>query len=176
MEAKAKLNHLRISPRKVRLVLNLVRGLKVSEAQAQLSLLNKKSSEPVLKLVNSVLANAENNFSLKKDNLYIKEIFADEGPTLKRSRPRAFGRANPIRKRTTHVNITLGEIVESKDKKVDAKGKEIKDEIRKVASLDEIKRDINDDKKSEGKDSGEKTKTVKPEKGFAKKVFQRKSV
>jgi large subunit ribosomal protein L22 len=96
-----------MSPRKVRLVINTVRGLNVQAAETRLSFLNKGASEPVLKLLRSAMANAEHNFHLAKETLVIKTITADGGPTLKRSRPRAFGRSAPIRKRTTHINIVL---------------------------------------------------------------------
>ena len=168
MEAKAKLNHLRISPRKVRLVLDTVRGLKVVPAQAQLSMMHKNASEPILKLLNSVVANAENNFDLKKENLYIKEVFAGDGPTLKRWMPRAFGRATPIRKRTSHISITVAEVVESKVKK-DKK----KETIKEAISQDEIKQDkTGEDLKSDTKGSEENSGKTK---GFAQKIFRRKS-
>ena len=96
-----------MSPRKVRLVINAIRGLPVAAAETRLLFLPKLASEPVLKLLRSAIANAEHNFHLKKDDLVVKTITADGGPTLSRSRPRAFGRAAPIRKRTTHINITL---------------------------------------------------------------------
>jgi large subunit ribosomal protein L22 len=103
----AKLRHLRISPRKVRLVANLVRGLSVVEAEKQLKFLTKRAAKPVLKLLKSAIANAENNANLAKDSLYIAKILVDPGPTLKRWMPRAMGRATPIMKRTSHLTIVL---------------------------------------------------------------------
>ena len=172
MEAKAKLKHLRVSPQKVRLVLDAIRGLKVTTAQAQLSLMNKSASEPILKLLDSAVANAENNFDLKKDNLIVKEVFAGDGPTLKRWMPRAFGRATPIRKRTTHIDITLSEIIESKEKK-DSKKKDKIEDARKVSSLDEVKG--KEEMKSDTGGPEEGGKASKSGKGFAQKVFRRKS-
>lgn len=107
MDVHANLRHLRMSPRKVRLVVNTIRGLSVAAAETQLNFLPKLAAQPVLKLLNSAIANAEHNFKLDKKDLYVKFIVADGGPTLKRFRPRAFGRAAPIRKRTTHVSLIL---------------------------------------------------------------------
>lgn len=109
MEVHAKLRYLRMSPRKVRLVTDLIRGMGVRQAQAQLTHLKRWAARPVLKLVNSAIANAEHNFKLKADDLFVKRITADTGPTLKRFRPKAFGRADVIRKRTTHVSLILDE-------------------------------------------------------------------
>ncbi len=106
-----------MSPRKVRLVVNAVRGLPVRAAETRLNFLPKLAAQPVLKLLRSAMANAEHNFHLDKETLFIKTITADGGPTLSRSRPRAFGRAAPIRKRTTHINLVLS------DEKMGKKGK-----------------------------------------------------
>ena len=126
-EVKAKLSNLRISPRKVRLAVDLVRGKKVQKAIELLSLLNKKSSEPLKKLIESAIANAKNNFGFTEDNLRISEIMVDEGATLKRWMPRARGRATTIRKRTSHINVVLTEIKETskKDEKKIKKVKEV---------------------------------------------------
>lgn len=107
MEVRAHLRYLRIAPRKVRLVINLIRGMQVDRALDQLSVLPKASTLPVTKLLKSAIANAENNFQLNQKDLYIKTIVANEGPKLKRYRPRAFGRAAEILKRMTHVTIVL---------------------------------------------------------------------
>ena len=113
MEVRAHLRYLRIAPRKVRLVINLVRGMSVEQAIDQLSVLPKRSSLPVLKLLNSAVANAEHNFKLEKKNLRIKSIVANEGPKLKRWQPRAFGRASEILKRMTHITIVLEDLAKS---------------------------------------------------------------
>lgn len=109
MDVTAKLRYLRMSPRKVRRVVDLIRGMDVRQAQAQLQFLKPWAARPVLKLLNSAIANAENNFKLDPEGLYVKRIVADQGPTLKRFQPKAFGRADVIRKRTTHVIVVLGE-------------------------------------------------------------------
>lgn len=96
-----------MSSRKVRLVIDLIRGARVEKAQTQLRFANKLAAEPVLKLLNSAIANAVNNFQLNKDDLKITSITADEGPILDRWQPRAHGRAMPIRKRSTHISIIL---------------------------------------------------------------------
>lgn len=109
MEVKAKARFIRMSPRKIRLVVNLVRGLDVDDAVAQLRFLNKAAARPVYKLIESARANAENNFKLNPGSLFIKTITVDGGPVLKRWMPRAFGRATPVRKRTAHITVVLDE-------------------------------------------------------------------
>lgn len=96
-----------MSPRKVRLVIDLIRGARATKAQTQLQFTNKAAAEPVLKLLNSAIANAVHNFQLNKEDLKIVSIMANEGPILDRWHPRAHGRAMPIRKRTTHLSIIL---------------------------------------------------------------------
>ena len=105
----AKLKHLRISPRKVRLVADLIRGLTVREAEKQLKFLTKRAARPVLKLLDSAVANAQNNANLAKEGLFISKIVVEVGPSLKRWRPRAMGRATPIMKRTSHITLVLEE-------------------------------------------------------------------
>lgn len=132
MEVKASLKYLRISPRKVRLLTNLIKGLSVKSAEANLLHISKKSSEPLLKLLKSAIANAEHNFNLDRDNLFVRAIRVDEGPALKRWRPRARGAAYPIKKRTSHIFLTLKEIKEKEIKmKKDTKEIKHKEEIEK---------------------------------------------
>lgn len=121
MEVRAHLRYLRIAPRKVRLVINLIRGMEVNRALDQLSVLPKASTLPVTKLLKSAIANAENNFHLHQTDLVIKSIVANEGPKLKRYRPRAFGRAAEILKRMTHVTIVLEDKAKSPAPKKGAK-------------------------------------------------------
>ncbi len=109
MEAKARLSNCRISPRKVKIVLDLIRNQPLEKAQAILKYTNKAACEPVLKLVNSAAANAENNFNMDKDSLYVAECYVTPGPTLKRIRPRARGSAYRVLKRTSHINVVLKE-------------------------------------------------------------------
>ncbi|SNS39260.1 large subunit ribosomal protein L22 [Anaerovirgula multivorans] len=109
MEAKAIARFVRIAPRKAQLVADLVRGKKVDEALAILKYTPKAAAPIVEKVVKSALANAENNYNMDRDNLYVADIYADQGPTMKRFRPRAMGRATTIRKRTSHIGVVLKE-------------------------------------------------------------------
>ncbi len=109
-----------MSPRKVRLVIDVIRKMPVGLALDQLKFINKKATDPVASVISSAIANAVNTYSLEADNLYIKEIRSDEGIMLKRWMPRAHGRATSIRKRGCHLQLVLAEIKESgkKEKKV----------------------------------------------------------
>ncbi|MGZ8785400.1 MAG: 50S ribosomal protein L22 [Acidimicrobiia bacterium] len=109
MKVRAQAKHIRQSPYKVRRVLDLVRGLSVEEARHVLAFTDRRAADPVTKVLNSAVANAEHNFALDSDELVVAEAFADEGPTLKRWRPRARGRATRIRKRTCHITIVVSE-------------------------------------------------------------------
>jgi len=112
MQAKAVARTVRIAPRKVRLVLDPVRGKEVGEAVALLKLTNKRAADVVEKLIQSAVANAEHNYDMDVDNLVVSEIYENEGPTLKRFRPRAQGRATAINKRTSHITVVLTEKAE----------------------------------------------------------------
>jgi large subunit ribosomal protein L22 len=116
MDIKARASYIHIAPRKVRLVVDLIRPLGIEAAVNQLTFLPSRSAKPVLKLLNSAIANATNNFNLVRSNLLIKEIRVDEGPDFTRWMPKAFGRATPISKKTSHISIILTEKVPSKKK------------------------------------------------------------
>jgi large subunit ribosomal protein L22 len=109
MESKAIGKYIRISPTKARLVAELIRGKPVDEALTLLKFVPKKGARVVSKVLRSALANAEQNSSIDVDTLYVKKIFVDGGPTLKRWRPRAMGRANRILKRSSHITVILDE-------------------------------------------------------------------
>lgn len=109
MEAKATVKYIRMSPRKVKIVLDLIRGKDAAVAQGILKNLRRAACEPVLKLLNSAVANAENNFEMDKSKLYVSECYACPGPTLKRLMPRARGSADRILKRTSHITIVVKE-------------------------------------------------------------------
>ena len=109
MEAKAILRYARISPRKVKIVLDLIRGKDAGTAMAILKNTNKAASELLIKLLGSAVANAVNNFGMDETNLYVSECFVCPGPTLKRIMPRAKGSADRILKRTSHVTIVVKE-------------------------------------------------------------------
>ncbi|WP_202081244.1 50S ribosomal protein L22 [Caldalkalibacillus salinus] len=109
MEAKAVAKYVRIAPRKVRLVIDLIRGKQVGEAIAILKHTPKAASPVIEKVLMSAVANAEHNYEMNPDNLVVSEIVCDEGPTLKRFRPRAMGRASRINKRTSHIKVVVTE-------------------------------------------------------------------
>jgi len=109
MEARATLRYARISPRKVSIVLDLIRNQPLDKALAILQYTPKAACEPLLKLVKSAAANAENNHNMDKASLYVAECFVTPGPTLKRMMPRARGSAYRILKRTSHVTVVLKE-------------------------------------------------------------------
>jgi len=109
MESRAIARYLRVSPLKARQVADLVRGKDVKEALGILRYTNKKSSPLISKVVKSAIANAEHNYDMDSDELYISEIQINEGPTLKRMKPRAYGRADVRRHRTSHITVVLRE-------------------------------------------------------------------
>ena len=109
MEAVAKVTHVRIAPRKVRVVIDLIRGKSVGEAIGILRNTPKAASPVVEKLLKSAIANAENNFHMNVENLYVSEVYADQGPTLKRIQARAQGRAFRINKKASHITLKLQE-------------------------------------------------------------------
>ena len=106
---KAIAKYIRISPSKVHVVLDLIRGADYKQAVAILKTTNKSAAEPVLKCLNSAAANAEVNLGMNKDTLYVAECFADQGPTLKRMQPVSRGRGYRILKRTSHITVILDE-------------------------------------------------------------------
>jgi large subunit ribosomal protein L22 len=109
MDAKAHLKYARISPRKVQIVCDLIRGKDTKTAQAILMQTPKAASELMLKLLKSAVSNAENNHDLDPDNLYVSETYANPGPIVKRAMPRAQGRSYRINKRTSHITIVVKE-------------------------------------------------------------------
>ena len=109
VEVRAVQRHIRMSPQKVRLVLDVVRGKNAREALAILKFLPHRAARPVAAAVRSAVANAENNFQMAPEDLWIKRIYADEGPTFKRFRARARGMASPILKRTSHITVVVEE-------------------------------------------------------------------
>lgn len=148
MKVKAKLNNLRIAPRKVRLVVDLIRGLDVDTARDQLHFLPKKSAGAISKLLNSAIANAKHNFKLDPTSLYISEIFAGEGVTLKRIMPRAMGRAAHIRKRSSHITLVLAD----KNDKADSKKAEKSDKAEVLKKTKAVKAKLEEIEKIEDKE------------------------
>ncbi len=168
MSVQAKLNYLRISPRKVRLVADLVRGRSVDEAEKVLRFTVKGPADPLLKLLKSAIANAENNFGIKREGLYIAEIKVDGGPILKRFMPRARGSVSPIHKKTSHVSIVLKD---KEGKEVERKGKRVR--IKKVYQEEKPKEEVS--KKEKPKEE-KKQETVKSKPEAKKQMFRRKSI
>ena len=117
----ASLKNYRISPRKVRLVADMIRGKRVAQAQIILSGAAKAAKHPLADLLDSAVANAAHNFKISPENLFVKEIRVDQGFVLKRSQPMARGSAFPIKKRTSHVTVTLAEAAETVKKSKGAK-------------------------------------------------------
>ena len=109
MEAKANLRYARIAPRKVQIVLDLIRNKPVDVAMAVIKNTPKAACEPLEKLLKSAIANAENNHNMSKDSLYVAECYVTPGPTMKRIRPRAQGRAFSVLKRSSHITLVLKE-------------------------------------------------------------------
>lgn len=109
MESKAIAKYIRVSPFKARQVVDLVRGKDIKEARAILRYANKKAGPLVAKVLNSAIANAEHNYDMDSDALYVAEIFVDEGPSLKRLKPRAHGRADLMQHRTSHITVVVKE-------------------------------------------------------------------
>ena len=159
-EVSATLRNLQMSPRKVRLVTNLIRGAAVKDAQNQLKFSAKAASRPVLKLLNSAVANADHNYNLDTSTLRVKTILVNEGPMLKRFMPRAFGRAATIRKRMSHVKIVL----EGEEGKAPAtkKKSEKKDDKKEATKRPEKKQPTESKKKKDVKAESKKPKTPNP--------------
>lgn len=182
MSVTVKLNYLRIAPRKVRLIADLIRKKKVDEAEAILDFAKKRGAEPLLKLLKTAIADARNNFQLEPDNLYISKITVDGGPRYKRWRPRARGAAYRIEKKTSHITLILDEIAIDKKVKKTKKAR-IAKETKKQPVITK-KRKISEEIKKEETPEAEKPKfkarpevekpKPKTERGI-KRFFRRKS-
>jgi large subunit ribosomal protein L22 len=109
MEARAVARYIRISPRRARQVVDLIRGKSVREAEAILWATPKRASRIIAKVLKSAVANAEHNYNMDRDKLFVTKAYVDEGPTMKRYQPRAMGRADLRRKRTSHITVVVGE-------------------------------------------------------------------
>jgi large subunit ribosomal protein L22 len=171
----AKLRHLNIAPRKTRFVADLIRGLSVSEAEAQLMLGSRRPNAPLLKLLRSAIANAKNNHQLETTKLYIKEIRVDEGPVMKRYMPRAFGRTNLIEKKTSHVTLVLGVSEELPDPRFTIAPKPKKEKSEKPKKPKKSASSA-DKEEPEKKRPVTEVKKVDKKPGFFRKAFRRKSV
>ncbi len=191
MQVSAKLKNLRTSPRKVRLVANFIKGMDVSEALYQLDAQVKKSNPVMKKLLESAINNAENNFGLDRDNLYVYSAKVGAGATLKRWMPRAFGRASTILKRTSWIEIILEERVEGKgrktkeemekekQKRLEAKKKQEKEAEKKQEDKDMILKS-EDDVLTKGtekkKEPGKIKQSSETKSSLTSRIFRRKSM
>lgn len=192
MQVSAKLNNLRIAPRKIRLVTNLIKKMDIEEAINQLDFAIKKGSAPIKKLLLSAVSNGENNFGIDKDNMYVLDVIVGAGPTLKRWMPKAFGRAGQILKRTSRIEIILEERVEGKGRKTKEqmeKERQTRAEEKKKADKLRAKEREEAEKSSSNIPEEGKTKltekikdTEKPKRetgkkgGWGSKIFRRKSM
>ena len=175
MSVTAHLRYLRIAPRKIRLVADLIRGKSVEEAQRILSFLIKKGAQPILKLLKSAEDSAKKNFRLNESNLYISKIFIDEGPKYKRWRARARGMAAEIQKKTSHITLVLDET--PKESRRLPTGQVVK-KAKKAGEVKEIKKVEEEEKvpKMERPKIRPEIEVPKPkiEKGL-RRIFRRKS-
>jgi len=151
VQTKAQLNHLRMTPQKVRLVAGLVRGLDVTKALEQLQFSSKQAALPVKKLIESAVANAKHNHNIKEETLKIETIFVNEGSVLKRWMPRAMGRATPLRKKSSHITVVLSgeadEVKQAPKKEVKAVKTEKEAVVEKVEKKKTVKKVTKENKK-----------------------------
>ncbi len=188
MKVSAKLNNLRVAPRKVRIVAKLVKGMAINDAFDQLDIHIRKTAPYMKKLLESAIANGENNFGIDKDNMFISDVVVDAGPTLKRWRARAFGRAGKILKRTSKIELVISE-------RVEGKGRKTKEEIEKEKQAKiEVQKKVVKEREKADKKATETNKVIKAdstrivkkdtekegrkgdEKSWKNKIFRRKSM
>ncbi|KKW47613.1 MAG: 50S ribosomal protein L22 [Candidatus Liptonbacteria bacterium GWC1_60_9] len=161
----AALNYLRVAPRKVRAVADLIRGLPVQEAEAQLALSPRRPAQPLLKLLRSAVANAKNNRQLPTNRLMIEEIRVDQGPMLKRFMPRARGSASMIQKKMSHVTLVLAETKQQLPERFTIT-------VKKRTKAQKIARKSAPERAQEA----ERARPAPKQPGLFKRLFQRKSV
>lgn len=172
MQVKVHTNYIHIAPRKTRLVANLIKNLDVNEAEKQLLFSKKLAARVVAKSLKSAVASALHNFSLEKNNLYISQILVNEGPSMKRWSPAAFGSAHSIKKQTSHLTIILDEKVKSKKKTAKKEEKKIEEKTI-IAGKDE--KTLKEKKPFFDKKGIKKIHLKQQKRGFASKIFSRKS-
>jgi len=185
MEIKASLKNLRIAPRKVRLVADMIRGMQVTEAKSQLPFLVKKSSPAILKLLNSAVANAKQNFEIDEENLYVSRILVESGVTMKRWMPRAMGRAYPIMKRTSTIKLVLDELKPTAKKTKKASKPEVLKPEEVLTGKEELSSELKPQDQAEPKTNkaGQKPYNASGDskkrhfsRQTVKRVFRRKSI
>ena len=168
-EVQAKLNRLRMAPRKVRSVSNMIKGMDYMAARILLEHTSRKAATPVMKVLDSAAANGHNNLNFVKDNLYIKEILVDEGVKMKRYRPKGFGSAAPIQKKTSHITVILDEKVKGLVRKPDEEKKPEKPVVVEEEQKTEKKQALPEVQKETGR-KGDFFGNIK------RKMFRRKSI
>jgi large subunit ribosomal protein L22 len=173
-EVKAQLNGFRLAPRKVRSVINLLKGKSVDDAIDQLDAMIKRPADPIKKLLSSAAANAENNFNMVRDNLYIKTFYVDEGVKLVRYRAKGFGRPEPIQKKTSHIKVVLDERVAGLRNEKKKQKSKVQEAPKAADTKSEEKVKTTSKKPEIKKESGEKSSGVLG--GIRKKMFQRKAI
>lgn len=167
--ATAQLNRLRMAPRKVRALAKVLKGMDLDKARFQLSYLVRRSGSPLKKLLNSAAANAINNFSMVENNLLVKDIIVNEGMKLKRFRPKGFGRAAPIQKKTSNIKIVLEE-------KTPGLRAEKTEKYKKSEGQKEMRTVGRTDKKPEVKKEIGRKNALEGIKNVGRRLFQRKSI
>lgn len=168
-EVQAKLNRLRMAPRKVRSVSNMIKGMDYMAARILLEHTSRKAARPIIKVLDSAAANGHNNFDFVKDNLYVKDILVDEGIKMKRYRPKGFGSAALIQKKTSHITITLDEKVKGLVRKPDEEKKPEKPVIIEEEQKAEKKQAVPEIQKETGRKGGLFS-------NIKRKMFRRKSI
>jgi large subunit ribosomal protein L22 len=188
MRVSAKLNKIRIAPRKIKLIADFIEGLDVAEALNQLNATVKTGVREIEKLLLSAISNGENSFGINRDNMYVYKISVGSGPTLKRWMPKAFGRAGRILKRTSQIELILEERIEGKGRK--SKDQMEKEKADRAAEKKRIEKEVKEKKEQEKKliltgDGGrsarrgeeiEKEKKVEKKGGLTSRIFRRKSM
>lgn len=182
-QVTAKLNHLRMAPRKVRAVADVIRGQDADLARAHLKYLTRSSARPLEKLLNSAITNAKHNLGLDENYLYIKEIVVDEGMKLKRFKPKGFGMVMPIQKKTAHVRMVLDELPEQRKKRKEAllakrpKFEEARKEVTAKSEAGEKRLKTEPKPRSEKELArGSKRGAFGGIKTLGRKIFRRKSI
>jgi large subunit ribosomal protein L22 len=169
MQVSATHKYLRIAPRKVRLVADLIKKKKVTEARGTLKYATRAAAAPLEKALRSAVASAKNNFQLEELNLYISSVVVNEGPTLKRYRPRARGRAFPIQKKTSHITVVLDEITPTGDT-----GRKKKKDTAANAAADSAEPKA--ERAARTKFRAAKDMAKPKQEGGSKRIFRRKAI
>jgi large subunit ribosomal protein L22 len=170
MQVTARLNNLKIAPRKVRLVAHVIKGMSADAALIELSKQVKRSSEPMSKLLRSAIANAEHNFGIDPTNLFVRSALVGDGKRLKRWQPRAFGRANQILHRLSNVTLVVEERIEGLNRREVRQAEAKKAELPKKTKDAEGKTVLSADERKEAKKGASVKQEMKERKNAVKRV------